>query len=196
MMNNNESKMLRLEQNDRLSWKCDSHRNETYLLHTVPFKHPKTLMMNIVELMKKALRFGQTTPVYPKRCLSSRTLSRPSLKSDALQDFQRSRTWASHHDLVHVAIAQLLRFCINWIHFNSIHLKLRSGVESGGVSTRLAFSKASARWVLRLVCLCVWCPTLENVRACKASSLENITQLRRLQTSTGWSSAWFRMIKW
>ena len=31
-------------------------------LHTVPFQHPKTLMMNTVELIKKALRFGQPPP--------------------------------------------------------------------------------------------------------------------------------------
>ena len=37
-------------------------------LHTVPCQHPKTLMMNIVELIKKALRFGQTPPVYPTCC--------------------------------------------------------------------------------------------------------------------------------
>ena len=55
--------MLRFEQNDRWSWKCGCHHNETHFLHTVPFQHPKTLMMmNAVELIKKALRFGQTPP--------------------------------------------------------------------------------------------------------------------------------------
>ena len=55
-------------------------------LHTVPCKHLKTFMMNIVELIKKALRFGQTTPVYPTCCRTSQWGPSPSLSENvALQ---------------------------------------------------------------------------------------------------------------
>ena len=81
MMNQHKSKMLRLEQNDIYSIEnVVATTTERIFLHTGPCKHLKTFMMNIVELLKKVLRFGQTPPVYPT-CWSHIHSSHCSLES-------------------------------------------------------------------------------------------------------------------